>query len=124
MNKVIVSIGSNISPEFNIPEAILAVSIRHRLVEVTPVVETKPIGIEDQPNFHNAAMKVETWYSKEGFNLFLKEVEDFLYRDRTADKFGPRTIDLDIVVWNDQVVDADYYSRDFLKEHTDILMKW
>ncbi|QZT36002.1 2-amino-4-hydroxy-6-hydroxymethyldihydropteridine diphosphokinase [Halosquirtibacter xylanolyticus] len=124
MNRVIVSIGSNIQPELNIPEAVLSVSLKHRLLEVTHVEETQPLGIIDQPNFHNAAMKIETWFSQDGFKIYLKEVEDLLLRDRTTEKYGPRTIDLDIVVWNDEVVDEDYYSRDFLKKHTDQLMKW
>ena len=45
---------------------------------------------------------------------WLKQVEDQLGRKR-IEKFGPRTIDLDIVVWNDKIVDADVYERDFLR---------
>jgi 2-amino-4-hydroxy-6-hydroxymethyldihydropteridine diphosphokinase len=37
-------------------------------------------------------------------------------RDRTIPKFGPRNIDLDIVVWNGTIVDEDYYTRDFLQK--------
>jgi 7,8-dihydro-6-hydroxymethylpterin-pyrophosphokinase len=37
-------------------------------------------------------------------------------RDRTGPKFGPRCIDLDIVVWNGEIVDEDYYTRDFLQK--------
>jgi 7,8-dihydro-6-hydroxymethylpterin-pyrophosphokinase len=40
-------------------------------------------------------------------------------RDRTAPKFGPRNIDLDIVVWNGEIVDNDYYTRDFLQKSVD-----
>ncbi|MCT4672948.1 MAG: 2-amino-4-hydroxy-6-hydroxymethyldihydropteridine diphosphokinase [Prolixibacteraceae bacterium] len=124
MNRVIISIGSNIHPEINIPEAILAVSLRHRLLDVSEIIETDPIGIIEQPSFHNGAMKVETWFCKEAFNHYLKNIEDLLQRDRKVPKFGPRTIDLDIVVWNNDVVDNDYYKRDFLKKHTDKLMNW
>jgi len=37
-------------------------------------------------------------------------------RDRSLPKFGPRTIDLDILIWNKKVVDEDYYKRDFLRK--------
>jgi len=40
-------------------------------------------------------------------------------RDRTVAKFGPRCIDLDIAVWNGEIVDKDYYTRDFLKKSVD-----
>ncbi|WP_394655640.1 2-amino-4-hydroxy-6-hydroxymethyldihydropteridine diphosphokinase [Halosquirtibacter laminarini] len=122
MNKVIISLGSNISPDHNIPSAILLLSLKHRLLDITKVEITDPIGIEDQSKFHNAALLVETWFSQDAFNTFLKEIEDTLLRDRSAPKFGPRTIDLDIVVWNGNIVDNDYYKRDFLKRHTDMLL--
>ena len=43
-------------------------------------------------------------------------MEKDLGRVASAERFGPRTIDLDIVVWNGKVVDKDFYSRDYLKE--------
>jgi len=36
-------------------------------------------------------------------------------RDRSQKKFGPRNIDLDILIWNNVVVDQDYYTRSFLR---------
>jgi len=36
-------------------------------------------------------------------------------RDRSQEKFGPRNIDLDILIWNNAIVDPDYYTRDFLR---------
>jgi 2-amino-4-hydroxy-6-hydroxymethyldihydropteridine diphosphokinase len=49
------------------------------------------------------------------FKNYLKKLEDRLMRDRTTPKFGPRTIDLDIVLWDGEILDPDYHSRDFLK---------
>jgi 2-amino-4-hydroxy-6-hydroxymethyldihydropteridine diphosphokinase len=43
-------------------------------------------------------------------------MEDILGRNRSRPKFGPREIDLDILVWNDEIVDEDYYHRDFLQQ--------
>ncbi len=45
----------------------------------------------------------------------LREIESGLGRVRTGNKNGPRTIDLDILVWNGEVVDDDVYEREFLK---------
>ena len=57
--------------------------------------------------------------NQEEFSAYLKKIEDRLKRDRTQPRFGPRTIDLDVVVWNGKVVDRDYYTREFLKNAVD-----
>jgi 2-amino-4-hydroxy-6-hydroxymethyldihydropteridine diphosphokinase len=122
VNSAIISIGSNIDAEANIAKMITYLEEKVKIVKVTPLIKTKPIGIENQPDFTNGAVKIETLLPKENLNLLLKSIEDQLGRDRTGAKFGPRTIDLDIVVWNGEIVDNDYYTRDFLKESVDKLI--
>ena len=122
VNSAIISIGSNIDAEANIAKMITYLREKVKIVKVTPLIKTKPIGIENQPDFTNGAVKIETLLPKENLNLLLKSIEDQLGRDRTGAKFGPRTIDLDIVVWNGEIVDNDYYTRDFLKESVDKLI--
>jgi 2-amino-4-hydroxy-6-hydroxymethyldihydropteridine diphosphokinase len=53
--------------------------------------------------------------SLETLSLYLKMLEDLMGRDRSQEKFGPRNIDLDILIWNNTIVDPDYYTRDFLR---------
>jgi 2-amino-4-hydroxy-6-hydroxymethyldihydropteridine diphosphokinase len=60
-------------------------------------------------------MLVSTELPKEQFNRYLKDLEKHLKRVRSENKNGPRTIDLDIIVWNDQIIDNDFYEREFLK---------
>jgi 2-amino-4-hydroxy-6-hydroxymethyldihydropteridine diphosphokinase len=86
------------------------------ILKVSSLLKTKPIGIENQPDFTNGAVKIQTGLSREELNRLLKSIEDRLGRDRSAPKFGPRTIDLDIVFWNGEIVDEDYYTRDFLRK--------
>ncbi len=87
-----------------------------KILKVSSLLKTKPIGIENQPDFTNGAVKIQTGLSREELNRHLKKMEDQLGRDRSSPKFGPRTIDLDIVVWNGEIVDEDYYTRDFLQK--------
>ena len=122
VNSAIISVGSNIDAEANIAKMITYLGEKVKIVKVTPLIKTKPVGIENQPDFTNGAAKIETSLPKENLNLLLKSIEDQLGRDRTAEKFGPRTIDLDIVVWNGEIVDNDYYIRDFLKDSVDELI--
>jgi len=62
-------------------------------------------------------------YKRQQLRDILKKIEDALGRDRSGPAFGPRTMDLDIVVWNDKIVDDDYHTRDFLRNSVDALMK-
>jgi 2-amino-4-hydroxy-6-hydroxymethyldihydropteridine diphosphokinase len=115
VNIVIIGIGSNIAPEENIPRALKLLAEKVAIEKVSTLVRTKPIGITDQPDFINGAVKISTHLSREELKLFLKLTEDQTGRDRSQPRFGPRTIDLDIVVWNGEIVDPEYHTRDFLQ---------
>jgi 2-amino-4-hydroxy-6-hydroxymethyldihydropteridine diphosphokinase len=86
------------------------------IVKVSEMIKTKPIGIANQSDFTNGAVKIKTELNREELTGLLKGIEDKMGRDRTVPKFGPRCIDLDIVVWNGEIVDDDYYTRDFLQK--------
>jgi 2-amino-4-hydroxy-6-hydroxymethyldihydropteridine diphosphokinase len=115
MNRVVVGIGSNIDPYKHIKMAVDCIGKDHRLVKTSALTVTAPIGYVDQPDFVNGAVLVETGLDADAFTSFLKKVEVCLGRVKTENKFGPRTIDLDVVVWNDTIVDDDFYTRDFLR---------
>jgi len=118
-HECIIGIGSNINPEQNIAAALFFLRQEQEFVAVSTLVKTSPIGIPDQPDFLNGAVKVFTEMEITDFKNYLKGVEDRLKRDRSAPKFGPRTIDLDIVIWEDEIIDPDYHSRDFLTTAVD-----
>ena len=118
-NTVIIGIGSNLDADSNIPKMLDILKKYVDVVKVSSMIKTKPIGIENQPDFTNGAVKIMTDLNREDLTVFLKAIEDQLGRDRTVAKFGPRCIDLDIVVWNGEIVDDDYYTRDFLKKSVD-----
>ncbi len=118
-HECIIGIGSNIDPEQNIAVALFFLRGDHELISVSTLVKTSPIGIPDQPDFLNGAAKVFTEMEIMEFKIYLKGIEDQLKRDRTAPKYGPRTIDLDIIIWDGEIVDEDYYNRDFLKTAVD-----
>jgi len=119
MNEVVIGIGSNIDAEMNISKMIDMLKKQVEIVKISEMIKTKPIGILNQPDFTNGAIKIRTSLNQENLTVLLKAIEDQLGRDRSAPKFGPRCIDLDIVVWNGEIVDEDYYTRDFLKKSVD-----
>ncbi len=122
LNTVIIGIGSNIDAEKNIQEMLQILAEKVDILKVSSFIKTKPIGIENQSEFTNGAVKIKTSLNKEDLTVLLKAIEDRMGRDRTAPKFGPRNIDLDIVVWNGEIVDDDYYTRDFLQKNVNELL--
>ncbi|CAK8723061.1 hypothetical protein GCAAIG_12740 [Candidatus Electronema halotolerans] len=117
MNIVIIDVGSNIEPEYNISQANRLIAQEHTFLLASSITRTKAIGDVPQPDYLNCAFKVGTFYHEENFNLFLKKVESQLGRIRSKDKFTPRTIDLDIIAWNGKVVHKDFYQRYFVRKY-------
>lgn len=105
-NRVLVSLGSNINPEHNLKAAVQRLASRFRLRAVSPVYETTPVGKTDQPDFMNAAALVETDLDAAELKQALQAIEQELGRVRTDDKNAPRTIDLDISLFNDQALEV------------------
>lgn len=121
VNECIIGIGSNIDPECSIQAALMILQQETDVKGVSKWVKTTPIGIRNQNDFINGAIKIHTTLSRESFRRYLKNLEDKLGRDRSLPRFGPRIIDLDIVVWNGDIVDDDYYTRDFVRNAIDEL---
>ncbi len=116
MNTAVVGVGSNIEPQRNIRRAEEIISREQKLLKKSSFRVTPPLGMADQDDFLNGAFLVSTRMSYAEFRGYLKNVETRLGRAGNADKYGPRTIDLDLIVWNDEVVNDDYYTRDFVRE--------
>jgi 2-amino-4-hydroxy-6-hydroxymethyldihydropteridine diphosphokinase len=76
-----------------------------QVLAVSPLRETDPVGFEDQPPFLNGAVAVETSLSARELLDLLLEIERRLGRTRGGPRFGPRTIDLDLLVYGDVELD-------------------
>jgi 2-amino-4-hydroxy-6-hydroxymethyldihydropteridine diphosphokinase len=121
MNDCIIGIGSNIEAEYHIQEMLRLLAADVEVVKVSQMVVTKPIGITDQPDYTNGAVRIRTEMELEELSDYLKQIEDQMGRDRTQKKFGPRNIDLDILIWNNEIVDPDYFTREFLRNSAEEL---
>jgi 2-amino-4-hydroxy-6-hydroxymethyldihydropteridine diphosphokinase len=75
------------------------------VVAVSTLRETDPVGLVDQPRFLNGVAVVETELSPRELLDRLLAVERVLGRTRTGPRYGPRTIDLDLLVYGDEMVD-------------------
>jgi dihydroneopterin aldolase/2-amino-4-hydroxy-6-hydroxymethyldihydropteridine diphosphokinase len=107
LNRVFIALGSNINSEYNMREAVRRLAACCHLQAVSPVYETQPVGKADQANFLNAAALIETDLTAAELKMqVLQAIEQELGRVRSADRNAPRTIDLDIVLFNDQVLEV------------------
>jgi len=104
-----VGIGSNLGePERQIAAALeqLAAEEGIELVAVSTLEETEPVGYLDQPNFLNGAARIETDFPPRELLERLLAIESRLGRVRGEGlRFGPRTIDLDLLVYGDERID-------------------
>lgn len=108
--------GSNIDPEYHIPYALKAIDEKFTIVKMSQFIYTKALLYEDQADFLNGSVLVESELTAEQLIKELKAIEDEMKRDRTTPKNGPRNIDLDLIVYNNEIIDEDVYERDFLKD--------
>lgn len=109
MNEAYVLLGSNIEPEKNILLALSYLEQNFLVYDVSHTWQTKPVG-SDAADFLNTAVMIETELDA----YILKErclchIEEQLGRVRQKDKNAPRTIDLDIIVFNGEVLDYNLY---------------
>jgi 2-amino-4-hydroxy-6-hydroxymethyldihydropteridine diphosphokinase len=99
-----VGIGANLGDrEGTIREAIRLLG--DEVVAVSELRETEPWGYADQPAFLNGALALETERSPRALLDRLLEVERELGRVREGPRYGPRAIDLDLLLYGDEAVD-------------------
>jgi 2-amino-4-hydroxy-6-hydroxymethyldihydropteridine diphosphokinase len=115
MNEAVIALGSNIHPEENTQKALQAISQHFDLRKKSDFIYTKPFGYKDQPDFLNGSVLIKTSFNRKDLIKTLKKIEIQLGRTKRARKNGPRRIDLDLIVFNNCIVDEEIYKREFLR---------
>ncbi|MBY7141652.1 2-amino-4-hydroxy-6-hydroxymethyldihydropteridine diphosphokinase [Virgibacillus sp. NKC19-3] len=104
MNSAFIALGSNIEPRGEyLRKALHLLSEEGSIIirEKSSIYETAPVGYTDQSDFLNMVIEVDTSLSSYDLLEFCQKVEQKLGRDRKI-RFGPRTIDLDILIYNQE----------------------
>lgn len=109
MNKdvVFLSLGSNLGRrEWQIDRAISALRGNAlKIVRCSSVYETQPVGIEKQPYFLNVVLAANTDLEVHDLLAVCKQIEQALGRTENELRFGPRTIDIDILLYKELVIE-------------------
>ena len=106
MADVYLSIGSNIHRDVHIKAGINALKTRYNTLICSPIYESVAVGFEGE-NFYNLVTYFSTTDSQQTVSDFLSSVEDDNGRDRSGPKFGPRSLDIDLLLYDDLVIDSD-----------------
>ncbi len=108
------SLGSNIEPETNLVKAIEQLRQHGELQKISSAWESESVGAEG-PNYLNAcALLVTPLLQTDLKEQALLRIEKGLGRRRSADKFAPRTMDIDIVIFDDESCNDKYWEQAFV----------
>lgn len=106
--RVYVAIGSNIDPRIHVPSCINRLSNEEciEIVSISSFYESPAEGRPDQPNYRNGVVQLATSHEPEALKYdVLRTLEELEGRVRTSDRYAPRTIDLDIVLFGERTSD-------------------
>ncbi len=110
MQSAYIGMGSNLASAFGNPAATLATAAERleslgRVAARSSLYSTEPVGLADQPRFLNAVVVLETELDPRSLLKGLLKIEQEFGRDRSSGiRNGPRTLDLDILVYGDQQI--------------------
>jgi 2-amino-4-hydroxy-6-hydroxymethyldihydropteridine diphosphokinase len=114
MHQAYILLGSNIEPARNLPEAVALLRDQVVIEAASHVWETPPEGTHGA-NFLNAAILARTPLSPGLLkSLVLRPIEARMGRIRTFNKYAPRTIDLDIIIFDQRTLDPKLWTQAFV----------
>ncbi|MCW8091951.1 2-amino-4-hydroxy-6-hydroxymethyldihydropteridine diphosphokinase [Alteromonas sp. ASW11-130] len=105
-----IGLGSNMGEAGkHIESAFLAIAeLEHtRLLRTASLYQSAPMGPQNQPDFINSVCLVETGLEPEVLLKQLQQIENDHGRERKGERWGPRTLDLDILLYGNYEIDTD-----------------
>ena len=108
MERVYIGLGSNLAePQQQLRCALMALDALpdSRLVAVSSLYASDPLGPADQPRYNNAVAALDTSLAPLQLLDALQAIEQAQGRERKAERWGPRTLDLDILLFGQRLID-------------------
>ncbi|WP_240097311.1 2-amino-4-hydroxy-6-hydroxymethyldihydropteridine diphosphokinase [Thermomonas flagellata] len=110
MGRAYLSLGSNLEPQRHLRAAVQALRARFPLLALSPAYRFPAVGFSG-PDFLNAAAVIDSDLPPEALDAWLHALEDAHGRDRSGPRYGDRTLDIDIVLYDDRVLDGPGHLR-------------
>ena len=109
MATIYISLGSNVDREFHVQQGLNALAVAFNLpfdaLELSSLFESEAVGFSGSP-FFNMVIGIKTSQSVEQVAVKLRDIEFSYGRTHDAKKFSPRTLDLDLLVYDDLIIDS------------------
>ena len=110
-NQVLIGLGSNLDPDQNISEALRLLGNQVTIRNVSSIYQSPAVG-SSGPDYLNSAVLIETDLSLDMLRKnILTPIENQLERVRSSDKYMDRTIDLDVLIFNQTVTDPELWTQ-------------
>ncbi len=100
MPRIYLSIGSNIDRERSIRQGVAQLQQQFGLLTISTVYESEAVGFEGDA-FYNLVVGFDSGLSREEIQQRLRQIEEENGRERSAEKFNPRTLDIDLLLYGD-----------------------
>lgn len=114
LHRLYLSLGSNINAEIHLPQAVTKLRKVGKVEAVSSVWETESVGF-DGPNFLNACILFQTSLHHTEFKTqVIRPIENSLGRIRSAEKNAPRTIDIDMLLYDDEPLNIPFWEYAFV----------
>ncbi|MEM3972683.1 MAG: 2-amino-4-hydroxy-6-hydroxymethyldihydropteridine diphosphokinase [Saccharolobus sp.] len=104
--KAYIGIGSNIEPEDNVRKSLIYLRDKFKVTKISTVYLTKAIP-PNQPDYYNCVVEIKTNLDPFYIKYVLRKIEEKLGRVRSENKYMPRTIDLDLLLYGNLVINSD-----------------
>jgi 2-amino-4-hydroxy-6-hydroxymethyldihydropteridine diphosphokinase len=101
--KVVFDLGTNIDREASLVAALEKMSEHFALLRSSSVYSSAPVGMANQPDYLNISVEAETDKGMDEIRAIARAIEDAMGRNRNVPKFGPRIIDIDILLHGDTI---------------------
>ena len=110
-NQVLIGLGSNLDPDQNISEALRLLGNQVSIRNISSIYQSPSVG-SSGPDYLNSAVLIETDSPLDMLRKnILAPIENHLKRIRSSDKYMDRTIDLDVLIFNQTVTDPELWTQ-------------
>lgn len=109
-NIAYIALGSNLGDrELNLLRAVAEIGKfpENKVTGLSRFYETSPVGVTDQPSFYNAVLRLSTQFSPQDLLGRLQHIENSVFKRKKLVHWGPRTMDLDLLLYNDLVLQTE-----------------
>ncbi len=114
MHTTYLLIGSNIQPQINIQAALKLLRGMYPIIDCSGIWKTTAYGSQG-PDFLNIVVKIESNLDQDAIKeQIIRPIETQLKRERFANKNAPRTIDVDIIIYDEKVIDQGLWNKFFI----------